>query len=139
MGATSVAGLLPTLLMLNVSPERSYGPWPDPTAVLRGARKSYADPRCCHQPKPQCAVRTALFAGGFGATAPRIGRPEQSVVGHGDRIGGGLAERFDDGMTLRLQGCDTIVREAALDPHFIGQPLVVQARGCDRGGHVHIV
>src|ERR1700678_3804262 len=129
------------------------GPWPDPTAALRGLRKSYADPRGCHQPNPKGAVRTALsflfehdlranapclsrgkpvptphqvrgrlfpdhalFTGGFGTPRARIGRAEQSVVGHGDRIGRGLAHRFDDGVTLCLQGRDHIVGKTVLDP-----------------------
>src|SRR3981081_1262595 len=37
------------------------------------------------------------------ATGTRIGRAEQSVVGHGDRIGRGLPHRFDQSMALCLQ------------------------------------
>src|SRR5580693_3547410 len=151
MGATSIACPVPTLLMMIFPPSVLDGPWPDPTATWRGAPKSYADPRGCHQANPRRRFAVvarenaasfpddALFTGGLGAPATWIRRPEQSVVGHGDRVRRGLAERFDDGVTLRLQGCDHVVGETMLDPHFIRQPLVVQAWGGDRGRDVHIV
>src|ERR1700737_742051 len=102
-----------------------FGPCSPPRAGLHGVRKSYADPRYCHLANTQSAI--ALLPRGIRASGSRIGGAEQSVRRHGDRIGGGLAERFDHAMAFGLQRSNRLVCEAALDPHFVRKPLMVQA------------
>src|SRR5205814_8688246 len=82
---------------------------------------------------PPCGRFLALLSRGLRTTGTRIGRAEQRIVSHGDRIGRGIAERLDHVMALGLQLRQHVVGEAALGPHLIRQPLMVQARLRDRG------
>src|SRR4030088_872798 len=81
----------------------------------------------------------ALLSRGIRATGTRIGGAEQSFVRHGDRIGRGLPHRLDNAMAFGPECGQRIIGETAFDPHFIRQPLVMQAGSRDRGGDIHAV
>src|SRR5258705_1980474 len=66
-----------------------------------------------------------LFRGCLGATGARIGCAAQSGRRHGDRIGRGVAGRFDHVMAFGPQRGQGVVGETALDPHLIRQPLMM--------------
>src|SRR5882724_693947 len=55
-----------------------------------------------------------LLPGGFRATGTRIGGAEQSMIGHGDRIGRGVAERLNYFMPPGSQPGQYFFRETAL-------------------------
>src|ERR1700760_3007237 len=57
-------------------------------------------------------VVPGLQPGRFAAAGAWIGGAEQTLWRDRDRIGGGLAQRFDDGMPLGLQRREHIRREA---------------------------
>src|SRR5579864_8217023 len=66
--------------------------------------------------------RERLFAGRCRAAAPWVGGPQQSSVGHCDRIGRGPAQRFDHAMSFGSQRRQRVVGKAVLDPHLVRQP-----------------
>src|SRR5258705_11342309 len=66
-----------------------------------------------------------LFPGRLGATGARIRGAAQSGCRHGDRIGRGVAGRFDHAMAFGPQRGQRVVGETALDPHLIRQPLMM--------------
>src|SRR6267143_5545534 len=102
---------------------------PDTNSVLPLSDVIVPPLRCI----PPIVLSSVLLSRRLRATGPRIGRAAQSIGRHRDRIGRGLAKRFDHAMALRPKGCKRVVGETALDPHFIRQPLMVQARCRHRG------
>src|SRR3979411_519224 len=106
---------------------------PDTNSVLPLSDVIVPPLRCI----PPIALSSVLLPRRLRATGPRIGSAEPSIRRHGDRIGGGLAKRFDHAMAFRPQGCKRVVGETALDPHFIRQPLMVQAGRRHPGRAVH--
>src|SRR3981081_724227 len=56
-----------------------------------------------------------LLPRGLRATGTRIGGAEQSMVGHGDRIGRALAKGFDHAMAFGPELSKRVVGETALD------------------------
>src|SRR5258708_11204358 len=63
-----------------------------------------------------------LLPGGLSATGTRIGGAEQSMIGHGDRIGRGVAERLNYLIPPGSQPGQYFFRETALDPYLVTQP-----------------
>src|SRR5712691_342261 len=90
-------------------------------------------------PPSRCLPRIVLLPRRLRATGTRIGGAEQPIRRHGDRIGRGLAERFDDAMAFGFQCRKRLVGETALDPNFIREPLMVQPRRRHRGRDVHAI
>ena len=81
---------------------------------------------------------TFSLSRGLGAAGAGVGGAQQSVRRHRDGIGGGLAERFADRMAHGFQRRERVIGKAALDAHFVGQPLVMQPGRGDRGSDVHV-
>ena len=87
-------------------------------------------------PGPRAGHRISVPRSQRSARA-RIGRAEQTLARHYDRIDRGLRQRLRHMMPTRRERADDVIRHCAFDAHFIRQPLMMNARSGHGFSDIH--